>query len=162
MDSVRVKLSSSVAIVHHVKMDIITYAMITRMDVLVSFKYSFSKMFLLPFSTVDMILILNVGDNLIFSSCRQYLACDCDVGGSISIYICDKQTGVCTCRAHIHGRSCKEWVKVFIEKSAKLVWLIEVNWLYTLFIEDSPKFVWLIQKIFSCVDCSYWKILKRW
>uniref|UniRef100_A0A7M5V486 Uncharacterized protein n=1 Tax=Clytia hemisphaerica TaxID=252671 RepID=A0A7M5V486_9CNID len=34
--------------------------------------------------------------------------CDCDVGGSISPYICDKSTGTCTCRAHIKSKRCKE------------------------------------------------------
>ncbi|XP_057303936.1 laminin subunit alpha-1-like isoform X1 [Hydractinia symbiolongicarpus] len=34
--------------------------------------------------------------------------CDCDVGASISPYICHKVTGVCTCRAHIYSRRCKQ------------------------------------------------------
>ncbi|XP_065671411.1 laminin subunit alpha-1 isoform X3 [Hydra vulgaris] len=34
--------------------------------------------------------------------------CDCDAGASLSPYICDKVTGVCSCRAHTTGRQCKE------------------------------------------------------
>lgn len=33
--------------------------------------------------------------------------CGCDIGGSVN-NICDKETGQCTCRPRINGRTCKE------------------------------------------------------